>query len=64
MFLVLIKYEDDGETTWEVMDGPFETEGAARASAREMAEDHTNTFAIVEGKGLIRRTVTEVLEEN
>lgn len=66
MFLVLIKYEDDGEITWEVVDGPFKTERAARVSARLMAGEHPNTYAIVESKGFIRHTFikVKVMEES
>jgi hypothetical protein len=66
MFLVLIQYEDDGEAIWAVVDGPFKTERAARVSARLMAGEHHNTYAIVESKGFIRRTIikVKVLEES
>ena len=63
MFMVLIKYEDDGEVTWEMANEPFKTEAAAMKEARRLAEDASNTFAVVEIKRMVRRTVTEIVEE-
>ena len=62
MFLVLIKSTKDSRIGWMVVGDPFGYKGDAEESARSLAANASNTFAVVKVETMFRRvvTVTEV----
>ena len=61
MFLILIKYVDNGKTTWAVEGEPFERQSDAVDSARKLAVASPNVFAVASVTRMFQ-TRTAVLE--
>ena len=61
MFLVLIKYVDNGKLTWAVESDPFEHKVDAMKAARARAVVVPNTFAVVKIEAMLQ-TRTVVVE--